>query len=30
MIHKFAPFEFFKLHKIQIESVLDIGARKGL
>ena len=29
MIHKFAPFEFFKLHKIQIESVLDIGARKG-
>jgi len=30
MIHKFAPFEFFKLHKIEIESVLDIGARKGL
>ena len=29
MIHKFAPFEFFKLHKIQIDSVLDIGARKG-
>ena len=29
MIHKFASFEFFKLHKIQIDSVLDIGARKG-
>ena len=30
MIHKFEPFEFFKIHKIQIDSVLDIGAHKGL
>lgn len=30
MIHKFESFEFFKSHKIQIESVLDIGAHKGL
>ena len=29
MIHKFEPFEFFKSHKIQIDSVLDIGAHKG-
>jgi hypothetical protein len=29
MIHKFESFEFFKVHKIQIDSVLDIGAHKG-
>ena len=29
MIHKFEPFEFFKVHKIQIDSALDIGAHKG-
>jgi FkbM family methyltransferase len=29
MIHKFEPFEFFKVHQIQIDSVLDIGAHKG-
>jgi FkbM family methyltransferase len=29
MIHKFEPFEFFKVHKIPIDSALDIGAHKG-
>ena len=29
MIHKFEAFEFFKIHKISIDSVLDIGAHKG-
>ena len=29
MIYKFPSFEFFKIHKIQIDSVLDIGAHKG-
>ncbi len=29
MIYKFPSFEFFKVNKIQIDSVLDIGAHKG-
>ena len=29
MIYKFLSFEFFKVNKIQIDSVLDIGAHKG-
>jgi FkbM family methyltransferase len=30
MIHKFdKPFEFFRVHKIEINSALDIGAHKG-
>ena len=29
MIYKFPSFEFFKINKIQIDSVLDIGAHKG-
>ncbi len=29
MIYKFTSFEFFKVNKIQIDSVLDIGAHKG-
>ena len=30
MIHRFEPFEFLKVHEIEIDSVLDIGAHKGL
>jgi len=29
MIYKFAPFEFFKIFNIEINSILDVGARKG-
>ena len=29
MIYKFKAFEFLKLHKVQFDSVLDIGAHKG-
>ena len=29
MIYRFPSFEFFKFNKIQIDSVLDIGAHKG-
>ena len=29
MIYKFPSFEFFKINKIQIDNVLDIGAHKG-
>jgi FkbM family methyltransferase len=29
MIHKFEAFEFFKIHQIKIDTVLDIGAHKG-
>jgi FkbM family methyltransferase len=29
MIHRFEPFEFLKVHEIEIDSVLDIGAHKG-
>ena len=29
MIYKFDPFKFFEIFKIKIDSILDIGARKG-
>ena len=29
MIHKFEAFEFFRIHQIKIDTVLDIGAHKG-
>jgi len=29
MIYKFKAFEFFKIHNIQIDTVLDIGAHRG-
>jgi hypothetical protein len=29
MIYKFDPFKFFKTFNIKIDTVLDIGARKG-
>ena len=29
MIYKFDPFKFFEIFKIKINSILDIGARKG-
>jgi FkbM family methyltransferase len=29
MIYKFNSFEFFKTHKVEINTVLDIGAHKG-
>jgi len=29
MIYKFDPFKFFEIFEIKIDSILDIGARKG-